>query len=973
MIVIMKPFIRGCIMKPYFRAFTPFVFLYLFSAPGLEGQEETPGFVSAEKDSTRVTIADMRPSQHVTQEIIQALPVDSYRDIVTLQAGVTPFGNAANSQYLTSFRGSHPKDDIVFIDGIDVKRYQTDQDLLDLPEFGMEEIETVEGGFGSEFGGFQSGVVYMITRDGGPELSGQLRFETEELNPSSSNTGYNRWQYSLGGPVPKVENLSFFFASDLIGKGDRMPRSDGFRGTTDDLFDVAARYSNNADVTQFLGEPLDITAMLREARNRNPGLPILNLSDLRGERFGGDDFKGRLPGDRGDEYRFEGKLTYRPTDRIQLTCLYLEDRDQGIAFDRRRIFWTEERNLGYVSRTRVGGLGYDHEAVRSTDLRLDISFRGSYQRFERHTGDLFAPFDSLSGRVDNPGESLGYHDRGTFLNFMRGAIPIFADDVWISYFEQNELYEGVIRADDSRADNPFGIPADTFWDRNKGFNDFISNTREDRADFRLDIRGKMREFNTLQAGVHVRSWQLDQYNSRLTYSAQLNFYRAKPGMQSFYIDDRIDLLDFSIDAGLRFDSFDAGVDYPAIFGDQDSERVESTRKTDVAPRVRISHPLTRWIRVRAGYEKRLQVPEFSHLYESINYDVNRQGDTSVFFGNPNLGFRKTKAFEAGFTALLSDDWVFDMALYNKLIEGTIYARYLQQEGSTRYLRIYANAGDEYARGFDMNFRRRFADNVSADFTYSLSSRGTVEGDPVDFIRNEGRFVVGGNPPMLALTSAYENAERTHTINSVLNFQFPNDFQKGTILGRILRNTDHHFTFQAIYGGPFSDQEISFIRNGVYYQETVSEGFDWQSLANLRVARHFKFGGLRYSGFVDIRNLFGTNNLNLTRTDLLGDEVLVGVNYSGITTIDDALDYLGISSPEIYIDPSQRTPTDINGDGNRDEADRLEIIRRLDMNGDGEVTVEEELAMAILSIGAYNDDAENFGIPRLVRIGFEIRF
>jgi hypothetical protein len=72
------------------------------------------------------------------------------------------------------------------------------------------------------------------------------------------------------------------------------------------------------------------------------------------------------------------------------------------------------------------------------------------------------------------------------------------------------------------------------------------------------------------------------------------------------------------------------------------------------------------------------------------------------------------------------------------------------------------------------------------------------------------------------------------------------------------------------------------------------------------------------------------------------------------------------------DPN-RIPTDINGDGVQDEADRAEIIRRLDINGDGEVTLEEELAMAILSIGAYNDSPNKFDIPSFFRLGIEVRF
>ena len=99
----------------------------------------------------------------------------------------------------------------------------------------------------------------------------------------------------------------------------------------------------------------------------------------------------------------------------------------------------------------------------------------------------------------------------------------------------------------------------------------------------------------------------------------------------------------------------------------------------------------------------------------------------------------------------------------------------------------------------------------------------------------------------------------------------------------------------------------------------------------------------------------------------------GSPFTDGNTINEALEYLGIEEPDMYLDPTQRIPTDINGDGDRDEEDRAEIIRRLDMNGDGRVTIEEELAMAILSIGAFDANPENFDIPRLFRLGLEVRF
>ncbi len=942
---------------------------------------ELPGQV-VEGEKSPLVPRDNTVSKHrVTFESTQALPADNYRDIITLQAGIVRFGDAANSQYQISVRGGRTSENSVYVDGINVRRYTQDTNPLDVPEYGVEEIDVITGGFGSEFGDAQSGVINIVTREGGSDFSGQLRIETDEFMPSSSNYGYNRGQFSLGGPIPGVDNLTFFFSSDVVGKGDSRPRASGFKGNTDDLFDVADRFTNADEVRQFLGYDLDITAMLNEAKSANPDLPILNLTEIRKERMGGKDFEGRLPGNRADEFRMQGKIAYQPTRNIKLIATYLEDRDQGITWaqtdGRRRVFWTEERNRGQRDQNRLGIIGYDQTLSQSSERSTNISFRGSFQRFERNTGDLWAPYDSTNAMVAVPGASLGYHDQRSILNFMFKDVPIFAEDLYATRFEQHELFSNVTPADNQRGDNPFGIQT-TYWDQNKGFTDVIYNNLEDRADFRFDFDSQLDRVHRLRAGAEVKTWQINTYSSNLSSATFLDYSFVKPDMESFYIEDRLDYQDLVIDLGLRYDSFYAGVDYPTVFGDQDSPMKNPSRKHEIAPRLGVAHPVTDRTQVRVSYGTKYQVPQFSNLYDGLNIDVDQQGNTNAFFGNPDLGFRKTTSFEVGFTTMLSENWVLDLVGYNRDFDGNISARYLQQEGSTRYLRIYANADYGNVRGMDTTLRKRFSNYFSTDFTYTLLFSKSTGTDPQDFVRNEGRFVVGDEPPLPPIQPAPNDFDQTHTFNALFNLQFPRDFREGTTMGKILKETSVNLTMQANSGRPFTRQNYNFD----FVEDLNLSRRGWQSMANLRVTRDFELGGLEYTAFADIRNVFDTDNLSANQIDVFasagvsnGVYQTTGSPYTDGNTISDAIDYMGISIPEYYTSPNDpsRVPTDIDGDGDRDEADRAEIIRRLDMNGDGTVTIDEELAMAVLSTGAYDADPANFDIPRLFRLGLEIKF
>ncbi len=909
-----------------------------------------------------------------TSETNTSYPVDRYRDLITLQAGAVRYGDAMDPEYMVSIRGGRTTQNIVFIDAIDTRRYQTHQNLLDPPEFGVEEVDVVTGGPGPGYGGAQSAAIHVVTRDGSPDLSGRLRFETEEINPSSVNYGYNRMQFSLGGPVPVDDDLTFFVSGELIGKGDRRPRGNGFRGTTDDLFDVADRYSNEEVVRDFLGRDLDITEMLESACAGNPELPILNLTDLRKERFGGTDYEGRLPGNRGDEYRIQGKLAYRLTDNIRLIGTYLEDRDQGILYDHHRIFWTEERNPGFVNRQRLGIIGYDHTLRRTPEKSFHLSFRGSYQRFENHVGDLFAPFDTEVGEMGlTPGTSLGYHDQRTFGNFMFRDIPIFGEDLWPTRWDQIELFD-VTNASTSRVDNPFGIGS-AFFDQNMGFNDIITNNREDRAEFRLDFDGQLNRNHRLGAGVDVKAWQLGSYDGNLSSWTFNKYYWVKPDMESFYIHDRFEYQGLLVDLGLRYDSFQPGVDYFSTFGDWDSERIPATRKSAWSSRFAVSHPVTRRLQVRGGYRRDYQIPHFSALYDYTGQWLEWYHIFPV--GNPELDFQVATSFELGFTALLSDNWLFDLAGYRTIYERNAAVRYEMPEGRTSYFRIFQNDDSGVAKGLDLTLRKRFSDCFSADLAYSFLVSDGSGSDPDDYISNEGRFIVGDEPPPPPEEFSPNDYDQTHTINALFSLRFPDDFKAGTIAGKILNDTGYFVTFQAHSGRPYPRQDPFGFE---FLEENNIGRTEWYSMMNLRVTRDFHLGGLDYTAFADIHNLLGTENLSARQVDAFQNSGITngvynttGSPFTDGLTIRDALDYLGIGSPDLYVDPSQRTPTDIDGDGDRDEADRAEIIRRLDMDGDGQVTIDEELAMAILAQGAFDASPENFDIPRLVRIGFEIRF
>jgi hypothetical protein len=347
----------------------------------------------------------------------------------------------------------------------------------------------------------------------------------------------------------------------------------------------------------------------------------------------------------------------------------------------------------------------------------------------------------------------------------------------------------------------------------------------------------------------------------------------------------------------------------------------------------------------------------------------------VFYGNPDLDFRKTTTFEFGATAVFSDDWVLDLAGYYKDFDGNVVARYVQQEEYLPYIRAFTNNGYGSAKGMETTLKKRFNNFFSQELSYSLLFSRASDSDPTDFVRNEG-FYRGYQPPFPPIEEVPNDFHQTHTLTYQLNINIPHDFREGTILGKTLRNTDCYFTMYTHSGRFYSPQDSDYDFVG----QPNSKKTEWEVLTNLRVARGFDVGNLDYSVFVDIRNLFGNVNLSANKADVYYWYNIAGITngvyqtsgspYSDGQTTERAIDDLDIDDPSLYVGPRR---LDISGDGIFDEEDDWIIIDRLDFNGDGIVSVEEELAMRILARGAYDAAPENFDIPRLVRIGLEVKF
>ncbi len=153
----------------------------------------------------------------LTREEIEALPVANFTELLALQAGVIGSGNDLH------IRGGRSNEVAYLVDGM----YVTDPLLGGLASQinndAIQEMSLLSGTFNAEYGNALSGVVNIITRDGGEKLAGKLEVRTSQFGIKRySDLGELRINGSFGGPI-YGRDLKFFVSGEHENRSSYLP------------------------------------------------------------------------------------------------------------------------------------------------------------------------------------------------------------------------------------------------------------------------------------------------------------------------------------------------------------------------------------------------------------------------------------------------------------------------------------------------------------------------------------------------------------------------------------------------------------------------------------------------------------------------------------------------------------------------------------------------------------------------------
>ena len=651
----------------------------------------------------------------------------------------------------------------------------------------MQELSVVSGTFNAEYGNALSGIVNTVTKEGGSNYKGTLSFYAGDYVSQNKETFNNIDQVNalsnqviegtFGGPIPGLDNLVTFFLSGRYNK-------DGgyiFGRRDHTIYDSVWINPNNAE-------------------------------DIRVSATGDGAY---VPMNPSEDFSGTAKLTVRPisTLKINYDAVY--------------------SNSDYKT--------YNHEIKYNPDA--------NYQRL------VWSLLNSLEVR-QALSNSTFYSLQGSYniYDFKRYLFPLLDGDnnavtfkpgMDISGLHADPRYQPIHKSNKA---TPY-----TFASGGTLFGHYYQ--RSQTTEIKFDLTSQVTNQHEVKIGGRFKNDLMDfedftVQRDTLTYltptilsteSPAHDLYSKEPHQYSAYIQDKMEFASMIINAGLRYDYFNARSVYSPNTNKPTEDLVMAETKNTFSPRLGISFPITDEGIIHFSYGHFYQLPPFSYLYTNPTFEDNVAVPT---FGNANLNPEKTVTYEIGLQQQLTEDLAFNVTGFYKDVRDLLALQQIRVSSSFSYF-TYVNQDYGNIKGITFSLTKSrlpsslFA--LSLDYTYQVAEGNEVNASAFFLDAASGRQSEKIPVPL--------NWDQSHTLNGVVSFGENNNWLF-TLVGSI--STGLPYT-PLLY-----DKQI--------YLESNSERKPLQTNVDLLIEKSFNLTDIILTAFLKVYNLFDTMNESFVYDD-----------------------------------------------------------------------------------------------------------
>ncbi len=252
-----------------------------------------------------------RTEQRIDAKDLRELPVSSLDEALALAAGTVG----------ESYRGGRVGQSSFILDGLGLKN-QIDASTnglgMRIPPDILAEASLVTNGFSARYGQAISGMVNVVTKDGGERWAGRVAYETDRLFGGRGDLGLDRLILNADGPI--MGKITGVFGVDLNGRMDFEPVNAPAPTDSRDPFSQAdGPLPNNS------GEQLSFSAKVTAPISRHQTLRLFALQSIEQRRLYDQTYKYDAdfgPARRVDGLLLSGHLQHSssPTAKIPLVA-----------------------------------------------------------------------------------------------------------------------------------------------------------------------------------------------------------------------------------------------------------------------------------------------------------------------------------------------------------------------------------------------------------------------------------------------------------------------------------------------------------------------------------------------------------------------------------------------------------------------------------------------------------------------------
>ena len=684
---------------------------FSLSSTVVEGEEVV---ITAERP---VIKKDLTSSEsRVDASTIETLPVSEVSEVLSLQAGITTDRDGG-----IHIRGGRTSEVAYWVDGVSVSDVYDGGQAVQVDNNSVQELQVISGTFNAEYGQAMSGIVNIVTKDGGQQFHGSISTYVGDYVTSDGGKNDGREFLYDGSNPPDVLSDEIYYNLDKIRPLDNRNFEASLSGPIPEMpltFYISGRYFKSNGWLYgnhvFYNDGMLDTNTIGILPGSIPGTAKLLIGDNPVPMNG----RTRVSG--------QAKLTYQLSGTMKFSLSAL------------------------ASRIEYRDFSHDYKLMPDADVN----------KFDNGL-NLSALWTHTLGSSAFYTINLSY--------FLKDFKEYLYEDI----FNERYIVEDapLLRQKNVEEFNKFGT----------NNHRFKRNTETRVA--KIDYTDQVSSLHQIKAGLEgkLHRLYLEDYTlqdpattgSRIPVrtSSLYEEYTQEPVELSAYLQDKLEYENMIVNVGLRVDYFDSkgllpkDVNDPNMFnpakvanrvdlnGDgvrSDEEQLDpavlaarrttwyrkASTKYSVSPRLGISYPITDRGVLHFSYGHFLQIPSFIHLYQKPDFKtLPTQSGVQGVYGNPDLKPQKTVMYEIGLQQQVAADLSLDVTAFYRDTRDWVTTSppigLRDPENNVSSYTMYVNRDYANSRGITISVNKRPTELISYNLSYTYQNAEGLNSNPDD--------------------------------------------------------------------------------------------------------------------------------------------------------------------------------------------------------------------------------------------------